>query len=300
MKKKNFTAVQKKIRHPSIFYSIMELRSTIEIPLSFIVKEINVLDLLIDLPICDKHPVLVLPGFTTGDWFTKMLRDFLNERNLAVYGWGLGNNWGYNYQFAKKLEKKFLSIHKKHKQKISLLGHSLGGAWAWYLAKKYPELTRNAISFGSPKKNIFLGTIPLLPWLYKRISKQDPKKVSEKLSEIMSTPPPVPSTSIFSKSDGIISCLSCVTENSENSENIMLGDRFLDWRLKRIDKFLGWITSPSHIGLPFHPIIWAIIVDRLAQKEDAWMPLNRKLWQKTMIREIAVTEEELYEQLTFR
>ena len=42
----------------------------------------------------DRHPVLVLPGFTASDRSTAPLRAFLRTHGYWVHGWGLGRNMG--------------------------------------------------------------------------------------------------------------------------------------------------------------------------------------------------------------
>jgi len=71
----------------------------------------------------------------------------------------------------------------------------------------------------------------------------------------MAEAPPVPTTSIFSKTDGVVSWRSCIDRTEGQVENV---------------EVVG-----SHIGLPSNP--WAIYVvgNRLAQAADDWQPFHR-------------------------
>ncbi|HWP13164.1 MAG TPA: alpha/beta hydrolase, partial [Ramlibacter sp.] len=67
--------------------------------------------------------------------------------------------------------------------------------------------------------------------------------------------PPVPTTSIFSKSDGIVSWRGCIEKKSESSENVEV--------------------SASHLGMGTHPQVLRVVANRLTQPEGRWRPLRR-------------------------
>ena len=46
------------------------------------------------LPSGNRHVVLVIPAFLTGDWPTSAFRRFLCRCQFRAEGWGLGINWG--------------------------------------------------------------------------------------------------------------------------------------------------------------------------------------------------------------
>jgi hypothetical protein len=65
--------------------------------------------------------------------------------------------------------------------------------------------------------------------------------------------PPVPCTSIYSMSDGVLPWQLCVESESPISENIQ-------------------VPVASHRELADHPKVLEIITHRLAQPEDRWYP----------------------------
>jgi hypothetical protein len=65
---------------------------------------------------------------------------------------------------------------------------------------------------------------------------------------------PVPSTAIYSRSDGIVSWESCCEEAGPRSESIEV--------------------ASSHLGMICHPIVLLTIADRLSQPEGAWKPFR--------------------------
>ena len=149
----------------------------------------------------DGHPVLVLPGLTAGDASTWPLRKFIERCGYAVYPWELGLNCGPRDGVVRKLLARLREIERKHGRKVSLVGWSLGGAMARVLAVREPQRVRSVITLGSP-----LGGHPKATnaWrlfeLVSGVRADDPR-----LRALMSRHPAVPSTSILSKTDGIVS-----------------------------------------------------------------------------------------------
>ena len=71
--------------------------------------------------------------------------------------------------------------------------------------------------------------------------------------------PPVPTTSIYSRTDGVVAWSASIQKaNAHNphTENIEV--------------------LASHIGLGLNPSAWWVIADRLAQPEGQWKPFARK------------------------
>ena len=75
----------------------------------------------------------------------------------------------------------------------------------------------------------------------------------------LSTPLPVPSTAIYSRSDAIVAWQSCREEEGPLSENIEV--------------------ASSHLGIGHHPVVLLTIADRLAQPEGAWRPFSHRRWR---------------------
>lgn len=214
----------------------------------------------------DGHPVLVLPGLTAGDASTWPLRKFLEGRGYAVYPWELGLNRGPREGVVHKLLARIRGIEREHGRKLSLVGWSLGGAMARALAVREPQRVRSVITLGSP-----LGGHPKATnaWrlfeLVSGVRADDPR-----LRALMSRHPPVPSTSILSKSDGIVAWPMSLIPQNAVSENIEV--------------------SASHFGMGAHPaVLWAI-ADRLAQAEGHWKPFDRRGWRALIYGDPGATD----------
>ena len=67
--------------------------------------------------------------------------------------------------------------------------------------------------------------------------------------------PPVPSTAIFSKGDGIVAWQNCREPGCATTDNIEV--------------------HGSHVGLGVNPAVLYAIADRLALADGEWRPFNR-------------------------
>ena len=207
----------------------------------------------------DGHPVLVLPGFVAGDGSTWPLRRFLSQRGYATSPWELGINVGPRGQIARRLSARVRALARKHGRKVSLVGWSLGGAMAHALALRMPEHVRSVITLGSP-----LGGEPKATnaWrLFEAISgyRADDPRLKKRIAGV----PRVPTTSILTKTDGIVNWRSSMLPQGEQSENIEV--------------------NASHFGLGANPSVFWVVADRLAQPEGQWKPFAyRGAWRNLL------------------
>jgi predicted alpha/beta hydrolase family esterase len=210
-------------------------------------------DLKDKLPDGDGHPVLVLPGMLSGDFFYKNFRRHIEDKGYKAHAWNNGVNMGLSKQTAAHLKKRLEEVYEQNgHQKVTLIGHSLGGIYARELAREFPEMVRGVITMGSPIGGMSGGdAIPdLLRRIFNRFSGTSEWQNNTELDQRGLTPPPVPVTAIYSKDDPIIKWQACLNPACETAENIEV--------------------STTHVGLTFAPSSLVAIFDRLAQKEGDW------------------------------
>jgi pimeloyl-ACP methyl ester carboxylesterase len=139
-----------------------------------------------------RRPVLVLPGFGAGDNSTVALRSSIAGMGHPVHRWRQGRNDGPTPDIVEGLSARFRQLADRHEQPIALVGWSLGGVFAWALARHSPDLVSQVITLGSPLR----GTTQAARSL------------------------PLPATSIWSRRDGIVSWQGSVIEEGPRAENI--------------------------------------------------------------------------------
>jgi len=209
------------------------------------------------LPRGDGHPVLVLPGLLADDTSTRPLRSFLNNQGYGAHGWKLGRNMGLRGGVESDMLARIDDLYERYDgHKISLVGWSLGGLYARQLAKIAPDKVRCLITLGSP----FAGA-PQSTNAWKTYEMATGGKATDLdlLTEGLAEAPPVATTSIFSRTDGICAWQACLNEDGPQAENI---------------EVVG-----SHLGLGHHPAAVFAVADRLAQPEGAWKKFDRNGWR---------------------
>ncbi len=212
--------------------------------------------LLATAPRGDGHPVLVLPGFITTDRSTSLLRRFLTQLGYDAHTWNLGRNLGPKAigDEGEHLIARLDEVHESTGSKVSLVGWSLGGMMARQLSRRRPDLVRQIITLGSPIVGNPRATNAWRTYQQMTGHRLDDPGVDEQLRE-SHLPPPVPSTAIFSKEDGIVAWRNCLEPEDAMTDNIRV--------------------YGSHCGLGVNPVVLYAIADRLAQEEGSWAPFDR-------------------------
>ena len=125
---------------------------------------------------------------------------------------------------------------------MSLIGCSLGGIYARELAKFHPELVRQVITLATPfttsdviATDTMFGKLTGTHFL-----------IDETLLHRLSEAPPVPSSSIYSQTDGIIGWQSCMGKQTTDHSNIE-------------------VKGVSHLGMTHHPEVLKVVA-RLLQR----------------------------------
>jgi len=202
----------------------------------------------------DGHAVLVLPGFATDDRSTAMLRAFLGTRGYEVHPWRLG--WNLDHRTAgpgaERVARRIDAIAAATGRKVSLVGWSLGGVIAREAARRVPRAVRQVITIGSP-----FGGDPRANKASRIYEQLTGHRVDSPAAlrrfELGPLPLPMPSSSLYSKSDGIAAWQNCLAVPDHQSENIEV--------------------HSSHFGMVVNPAVFRIIADRLAQPEGIWSPI---------------------------
>jgi pimeloyl-ACP methyl ester carboxylesterase len=208
--------------------------------------------LLRQAPVGDGHPVLVVPGFLADGSSTFPLRHFLKSLGYAAHTWKLGRNLGGVGEKEERLLARLQELRERYGRKVSVIGWSLGGMYARELSWMAPDHVRLVITLGTPFRH-HTGTAVTL--LYEDVSGQHEAHMDPRLLARLSRPPPVPATSIYTRSDGVVHWRCSLEHPTPHTENIRV--------------------YGSHCGLGHNPMaLWAI-ADRLAQAESTWRPFER-------------------------
>ena len=153
------------------------------------------------------------------------LRAALSGQGHRVHRWNLGTNRP-SPQLLDALRSRFFDLVERHDDPIAIVGWSLGGVYAHRLAEFAPNHVRSVITLGSP-----LNDGKRLPSLA------------------------VPTTSIYSKNDRIVSwSRSLIDDRAPRHENIEV--------------------RSTHLTLGIDPAVMFVISDRVRCDPDRWEPFR--------------------------
>lgn len=212
--------------------------------------------LMASLPKGDGHGVLVLPGFMAGDGSTRPMRSLLTRLGYQTVGWKLGRNVRVDNNRIEAMAGCVEELFEQTGGKISIVGWSLGGVFARELAKMMPDKVRQVISLGSPISDDRNHTNARR--LFEFLNGEKPEPLQEGKFVGLDEAPPVPTTSILTKTDGVVHWRGSVQAphkgKPDQTENIEV--------------------LASHCGLGVNPSVMFAIADRLAQDEGDWRPFR--------------------------
>jgi pimeloyl-ACP methyl ester carboxylesterase len=208
------------------------------------------LPILHSAPRGDGHSVLIFPGLVASDLSTEPLRRYLQAQGYAAHEWGLGRNFGPRPGVLDACRDRIAKLRRESGRKVSLIGWSLGGVYAREMAKEMADDVRCVITLGTP----FRGS-PRATNAWRVYEVASGETIDTVNREEIAKSPPVPTTSIFSRTDGVVAWQCSVERETELTENIEV--------------------EASHIGLGVHPAVLYAVADRLAQPEGAWKHFDR-------------------------
>ena len=197
------------------------------------------------------QPVIVLPGLGGGDRSTLAIRRYLSFLGYQTHGWNRGRNMRPAGADVEPVAAQIRSLHRATGRPVSLVGWSRGGVIAREASRLAPEAVRMVITLGSPFAAPAATNI-LSSW--RLITGESFLAPNAEQLLRLAIPVPVPSTSIYSRADGVVAWQACLEVEGPNRESVEV--------------------RGSHIGLGFNPTALWVIADRLAQPLGTWAPFR--------------------------
>jgi len=216
------------IKKPRFLYTLLEARVPFEIGAQLLSRRFYEKN----LPQGNGRSVIVIPGFGAGDFETKMLRKSLRRLGYRSVPWKMGRNMGSNSENRAHLRSEITRLKGLTGQKVSIVGWSLGGVFARELGRSFPEDVHSVVSLGTPFNGDHDANI--LHDIFHRLSGSEFSSDDLAAFNQRKEPPGVISTSIYSKSDGVVSWQCSLEKETELTENVEV--------------------ISSHCGLVFNPL----------------------------------------------
>ncbi len=207
----------------------------------------------------DGHGVLLLPGLMADDMSNEPLRRYLARLGYTTRGWGLGRNIGPTDAVLDGMPLVLQDLAAKTGGQVSVIGWSLGGIYARELARDHPHLIRQVITMASPFALVDTRQ-SRAEYAFRRGSRHHAHADRVPKREELGRPIPVPSTALYSRSDGIVDWRACVHTPAPDRENVEV--------------------TCGHLGFGVDPATFWVIADRLAQPAGQWRPFRAAGWSR--------------------
>lgn len=192
----------------------------------------------------DGHPVIIFPGLGADGRSVAVLRAHCRALGYDAFDWGQGFNTGPKGDldtWLRALAAEVAGLLERHAKPATLIGWSLGGLYAREIAKLMPARIRQVITIGTPfnaeADHTHVG------WLYRLLS-GTPAVIEAAWSQRLRTPPPVRTTAIYSRTDGVVAWQTC----RHDKRSPLVHDIEVD---------------SSHIGMGWNREVLAAVADRL-------------------------------------
>lgn len=175
-------------------------------------------------------PVVVVPGLGGGNGWTLGLRTHLRVRGHAPHKLHARTMLGVPAKVVQLLIDRVDEVAEQTGAQVGLVGWSVGGAFARQVALARPDLVRLLVTLGAPLDG---------RWYTRRWSTAKGSL-------------PVPTTAVYSRTDGIFDWRRCVQVPTARAENVEI--------------------VSSHLGMGTHPAALHVTADRLGQPAGTWVP----------------------------
>jgi triacylglycerol lipase len=210
------------------------------------------------VPRGDGAPVVVVPGFLLNDLYLTEFRAWLRRIGYKPLESGIGVNADCpNLLIKHYLKASIEKAYKSLKQKVHVIGHSLGGVLARGVASQLSPMVASVTTLSSPFRGVVAhpSVLRVANTVRERILEKHGNKVMPSCYTAACTcrfveslhselPKTIQETAIYTKSDGIVDWRVCMTENPA----------------------VDFEVAGTHIGMVFNPMVLDIVAHRLAGK----------------------------------
>jgi pimeloyl-ACP methyl ester carboxylesterase len=207
----------------------------------------------------DLVPVVLVPGFISGDISLTVLARHLRRRGHRTFASRIGGNLGCTDAMVARLVTRLEQVVAAEGRRVALVGHSRGGMIVKLAAKRRPDLVDSIVVLSAPVTGTLIVAAHVrkqLEMLFRlqarglqRVISQDcvtgecGARVAHELDQPF--PAAVPYTSVYSRFDAIIDWKTCLDPAAELAE-----------------------VMTSHTGMATHPEVLRIVAGRLGARRN--------------------------------
>jgi pimeloyl-ACP methyl ester carboxylesterase len=197
------------------------------------------------------EPVVLVPGFAASDNSLLELKVWLERMGYRAYYSGLGRNVGCPTDLTKTLCEAVERAYSETGQKVTLVGHSLGGCIARATAIRCPKHIARVVTLGSPVRGVAVHPLVLAAGDYLGHGECDEGCYLPMQADL---PRGIDETCVYTKTDGVVDWRTCATARSRKVE-----------------------VSGTHVGLIWNPEVYREIGRVLAAGVEPTKPKVQRL-----------------------
>ena len=206
----------------------------------------------------NRKAVMMIPGFMASDMSLAPLAGLCRWLGHKTFFTGIRSNSNCPRETLLHLERHLEKVHREE-GRVVVIGQSLGGVYARELAVRRPDLIERVITLGSPIRLIEDSANPLViatARLVARLRNMEDGCLTQSCAcgmSLVERVPEVPTTVIYSKTDGVVHWESCIDRTgAKNVENIEV--------------------MASHVGMGVNTDVFRVVAERLANVPRALVP----------------------------
>ncbi|MFT4807284.1 MAG: putative esterase YcpF (UPF0227 family) [Paraglaciecola sp.] len=217
--------------------TLLDILAEVRAPFEFASLALNV-HALSKAPKGNGRAVMLVPGYLADDHSMRPLGAYLKYLGYDVYYTELGRNMGKVNTDMMRLGERVESVSQDlNAEKVTLIGWSLGGVLTREVARLFPDVVQQVLTLGTPivggPKFTSVGK------RYATLNNIDLEEFELDVHQRNAIGLTQPVTSIYSKSDGVVSWQASVDIYNQQARNIEV--------------------NSSHMGLGVNPKVWLII-----------------------------------------
>ncbi|MHB8507660.1 MAG: esterase/lipase family protein [Candidatus Dormibacteria bacterium] len=203
----------------------------------------------VGVPRGDGRPVLLIPGFLSGDYSLNQLAYFLRRVGYQPHLSGVNFNFLHSDAVLEGVTRRLLRASGPHRRRVTIIGQSRGGCLAKVMADRNPSLVDRVITLGSPLMDPYdvhpaTMTAVRVCQAYNALRfGLGVRNIDKRFLDQMLAPAHTPLFSIYSRTDGIINWRSCIRSDAENFE-----------------------VRSSHVGMGLNAEVYRLVGDLLARR----------------------------------
>jgi len=204
------------------------------------------------------EPVILVPGFLGDDRYLTEMHLWLRRVGYRPYFSGIGRNVDCPELLTQRLVMTVDQAYTDTRQKVTIVGHSLGGMLARAAAYREPEKVKQVITMGSPFRSVRAHPLILSAANFVRSNIVRERRQRREVTNNCFTPQcncsfvstlrdaqpgdDFQRNAIYSRVDGVVDWRSCVEEDASLNREV----------------------TATHIGMAFNPDVYRTVANLLA------------------------------------